>query len=149
MTNHMDIFEFCLLYIGCFTALLSLTPLGSFPPRDITYTTPALFGFIPMMEWSIPWYAFIGGLGTAAIASIITVSLLGNVTVAGSGVNLNVKYVSTIIAGFTISAGLGTTLTQMMPTSMPVIANFFLVWIWVVLLCYSVIIHAGAGGTGN
>lgn len=141
----MEIFEFCLFYIAGFSALTSLTPLGTFPPRDIVFSTPALGDVVPPVSWSIPWIAFIGILASVCIVAIVIIVFFGNASFLGSGLNINTKYLSTIVAGFTISAGVGTTMTQMLPADVPLIATFFLVYLWCILLVYSVIMYAGTG----
>jgi len=156
MSNHMDIFEYSVFYVVCFSALFSLTPLGSFPPRDICFTTPSLYlGDIKLIDaqyFAIPWVNSVIVLGVTGLALIIALSLISNVsfTVLGTGVswNFNAKYVSTIIMGFVVSGGLGVTMTQMLPLDMPLLVTFFLVWVWMILLLYSVIMYAGAGSAG-
>ena len=156
MASHMEVFEFVLFYIMSFTALFSLTPLGSFPPRPITFTIPAIslaeITLIPQTTYTFPWVTFISVMSISGLALVIAISLLSNVsfTVLGTGVswNFNAKYVSTILMGFIVGGGLGITMTQMLPTGIPVIPQFFLVWVWVILLIYSVIMYAGAGSAG-
>lgn len=153
----MDVFEFCTFYILCFSALFSLTPLGSFPPRDIGFTTPPLYlGDVKLIDaqaFLIPWVNSIIVLGVAGVSLIIALSLISNVSfsVLGTGVswNFNAKYVSTIIMGVVVSGGLGISMTQMLPASMPLVVTFFLVWVWMILLLYSVIMYAGAGSAGT
>jgi len=86
-------------------------------------------------------------LAGVCIAAIIVIVFFGNASFLGTGLNINTKYLSTIVAGFTISAGIGTTMTQMLPADVPLIASFFLVYIWCILLVYSVIMYAGAGSS--
>jgi hypothetical protein len=143
----MDIFEFCIFYVICFTALFSLTPLGTFPPRDISFYFPSIAGVTGAYLWSFPWAWFIAGLSATAIVAIILIVVLGNIQVAATGPGINTKYLSTLVAGFTISAGLGVSLQQMLPGDVPPIATFLLVWVWIILLVYSVIIYAGTGST--
>jgi hypothetical protein len=153
----MEVFEFSVFYVLCFTALFSLTPLGHFPPRDIIFTTPGLFlGTIQLvapMYFDIPWVQSIVVIGVAGLALIVGLSLISNVsfTVLGTGVswNFNAKYVCTIVMGGVMAGGLGVTMSQMLPTDVPLLVTFFLVWVWMLLLIYSVIMYAGAGGTGN
>lgn len=92
-------------------------------------------------------------MGITGLSIIIALSLISNISfsVLGTGVswNFNAQYVSTIIIGFIFSCGLGITMTQMMPVDMPLMVSFLLVWVWVVLLIYSVVMYAGAGSTGT
>jgi phosphatidylglycerophosphate synthase len=152
VANHVDIFEFCMFYVVCFTALFSLTPLGEFPPRPITFTIPALtiasVDVYPSTTWSIPWINFMVMLGTSGLLLIIAINLVSNIEVLGSGMSFNGKYLSTIVVGFIFGAGIGTSMIQMMPTDLPLLVSFFLVWVWVILLIYSVVMYAGAGSTG-
>lgn len=154
MANHMDIFTFCLFYVICFTGLFSLTPIGSFPPRDIVFTLPGLslagIDLIPATIYVLPWVNFISAMAIGALMLIIAVSLLSNIsfTILGTGVswNFNSKYVSTILVGFMVGGGLGISMSQMMPIGMPLVVNFLLVWVWIILLIYSIAMYAGAGG---
>ena len=154
MANHMDIFTFCLFYLICFTALFSLTPLGSFPPRDIIFALPGIslagVELIPPTIYDFPWVTFISVMAIGGIALIIAISLVSNVSfeILGTGVswNFNGKYVCTILMGFIVGGGLGISMTQMMPIGMPLLVQFFLVWVWIILLVYSVIMFAGGSG---
>lgn len=153
MASHMDIFEFCIFYVVCFSALFSLTPLGSFPPRDIVFSTPGLsllgYTIFGAVTWDIAWTSFIMVLGVSILIAVFVISLASNVnvTILGTGVswNYNGKYVSTLVVGMIMAGGLGVSMSQMMPSGMPIMASFFLVWIWVVMLVYSVYLWAGAG----
>jgi len=156
MANHMEIFSFCLFYLFCFTALFSLTPLGTFPPRDIVFSLPGLslagVNIIPSQTYAMPWLSFISAMAIGGLLLIIAVSLLSNIsfTVLGTGVswNFNAKYVCTILIGFIVGGGLGISMTQMMPIGMPLLVTFFLIWVWIILLIYSIIMYAGAGSAG-
>lgn len=87
-------------------------------------------------------------LGTSGLLLIIAINLVSNIEVLGSGMSFNGKYLSTIVVGFIFGAGIGTSMIQMMPTDLPLLVSFFLVWVWVILLIYSVVMYAGAGSTG-
>jgi hypothetical protein len=141
---HMQIFTFCVFYIICFTALFSLTPLGTFPPRDITITVPGINGVIGGFTWTIPWVDIMATLCIIALSSIIAIVIIGDVSAVTVSLNINTQYLCTIIVGVVFSLAIGVTLTQMMPP-MPLIPQFFLVWIWCIFLVYSVIMYAGAG----
>jgi hypothetical protein len=67
----------------------------------------------------------------------------------GSGANINTKYLSTIVVGVFTSGAIGLTMTQMLPSDTPLLVSFFLVWVWCILLLYSVIMYAGAGSSGT
>jgi len=152
----MDIFEFCIFYVICFSALFSLTPLGVFPPRDISFTIDGVT-FAGFVLWApqyfcIPWVMSILILGLGSIIFIVALQIIPtSATVLGTGVQFptNRKYLGTVVLGIGVSGGLGITMNQMLPASMPLPVTFFLVWVWMILLLYSVIIYAGAGSAGE
>jgi len=153
--NHMDIFTLSLLYFVTFTALLSLTPLGTFPPRPLSFTLPGLVlpGDVTLIAETyvaIPWLSFMAVMVGVGLSLIIALNIISDVDfkVLGSGIrwSIDAKYLSTVIIGFLVGGGLGVTMSQMLPGDVPLIVSFFLVWIWVILIIYSLIMHAGASG---
>lgn len=157
MANHVDMFEFCLFYVLCFTALLYITGFGLFPPRPLEFTIPAitlaglhLFGPV---TFTIAWIAFMLILGTTGILAAILITALSGMsfTVLGTGVawKFDGKYVATLVIGFISAGGLGVSMTQMLPSDIPFLVTFFLVWVWVILLGYTIFTFAGAGGSAS
>ena len=156
MANHVEIFEFCIFYVVCFTALMYITGFGLFPPRPIEFTIPAidlaghhLYGPVTL---SIPWMTFMLVLGTTGILAAILITALSGLSfsVLGTGVSwkFDGKYVATLVVGFVCAAGLGVSMTQMLPNDIPLLVSFFLVWVWVILLVYTIFTFAG-GGPGS
>jgi len=141
-----------------FSAVLSLTPLGSFPPRALTFTTPAIsipgvLDIIPSMTITFTWMTFLVFIVATGFSVIVILNVLGNMEfkALGSGTawNINAKYLSTIVIGLMVAGAFAFSLIQMLPSDIPMFFQFFLVWPWVILLVYSVIIQAGIYGGGS
>lgn len=148
MSYHLYFITFCMFYFLFFTSILSITPLGTFPPPPLIFTFPAIvFGPVTVVgatEYTVQW-AELAGLVIGAMLLIVIAVNLANVQVAGSGINIDAKQISTIIVGGIMSGLLGSTLNMMLPADMPIIVSLIFIWPFIGLLAYSIIVEAGKG----
>lgn len=159
--NHLEIFSFCTFYLVCFTGLMYLTPLGTWnmwnststlPPLAYTFpgiTIPAIGGVGPFGPYgttpiSINWFSteFFVLLTGVILTLIVAISIL-NVKVVGTGLDLDVKQITTIVVGLIISLVIGGGLNAMLPVGTPFIVGFILIDPFVALMAYSVIVGSG------
>ena len=142
---HVYLFTVLLVYIASFFGVGSLMGLVAFPPPPFTFTFPGFTeGGIGSATYTIPWTSMLAFV-TLVILGIIFILNVANINIFGSGLKLDAKHLSTVIAGIILSGFVGYTLSAMFPASVPFLVTIFLVWIPTIALVYSVIAEAGGG----
>ena len=134
-----------MIYIALFYIVGSVVGMLTFPPPDFTFELPGFARIgIERQVYTVPWTGMLAFVALVCVGLIIFLNLV-NVEIAGTGLNIDSKYISTIIIGVIMSGFLGYTLVGAFPVDTPFMVTIMFAWIPIILLLYSMIYRAGAG----